>query len=180
MRQSHVVEMWVGIFVALGLVALFFLAMKVSNLADYESTDGYVVKAYFENVGSLKVRAPVSVSGVRVGRVSRVAFDKQKYQALVEMRIDRQFDNLPDDTSASVLTAGLLGEQYISLSPGGSEDLLKDGSVLDLTQSAIVLEEVVSKFLYNKAEGDKKASDPVADDKPGAAKACPEPCRGGG
>lgn len=159
MRQSKMVETWVGVFVALGLVALFFLAMKVSNLAEYESTDGYVVKAYFENTGSLKVRAPISISGVRVGRVSNIYFDKKKYQAVVEMRIDPQFDNLPEDTSASVLTAGLLGEQYIALSPGGSEDFLKEGSVIDLTQSAIVLEEVVSKFLYNKAEGDKKASD---------------------
>jgi phospholipid/cholesterol/gamma-HCH transport system substrate-binding protein len=171
MRQSKVVELWVGVFVALGLLGLFFLAMKVSNLADYESTDGYLVKAYFENVGSLKVRAPVSVSGVRVGRVSAISFDKKKYQALVEMRIDRQFDNLPEDTSASVLTAGLLGEQYIGLSPGGADDFLKEGSVLDLTQSAVVLEEMVSKFLYNKAEDGKKN---------GGAKDCAKPpCAGG-
>lgn len=170
MRQSKTIEMWVGVFVALGLAALFFLAMKVSNLADYESTDGYLVKAYFENVGSLKVRAPVSMSGVRMGRVSRISFDKNKYQALVEMRIDRQFDSLPEDTSASVLTAGLLGEQYISLSPGGSDDTLKDGSTIDLTQSSIVLEEMISKFLYNKAEGDKKASDSAPAKKSGDAK----------
>ncbi|BBL71190.1 outer membrane lipid asymmetry maintenance protein MlaD [Methylogaea oryzae] len=169
MRQSKATEMWVGLFVALGLVALFFLAMKVSNLADYETTDGYLIKANFENVGSLKVRAPVSMSGVRVGRVSNIYFDKKKFQAVVEMRIDPLFDNLPEDTTASVLTAGLLGEQYISLSPGGSDDVLKNGSVVDLTQSAIVLEEVVSKFLYNKAEGDKKASDKSPDKKDDAA-----------
>lgn len=157
MQQSKTLEMWVGLFVAAGLVALFFLAMKVSNLADYESDEGYVVKARFENVGSLKVRAPVSVAGVRIGRVSTIRFDPEKYQALVEMRIEPQYDNLPEDTSASILTAGLLGEQYISLSPGGMDGYLKDGSTLDLTQSALVLENVVSKFLYNKVEGDKKA-----------------------
>ncbi|TAN46657.1 MAG: outer membrane lipid asymmetry maintenance protein MlaD [Methylococcaceae bacterium] len=158
MRQSKMIELWVGVFVALGLVALFFLSMQVSNLADYSADEGYVVKAYFDNVGSLKVRAPVTMSGVRVGRVSQITFDKQKFQALVELRIDPKFDNLPEDTSATILTAGLLGEQYISLSPGGSDLTLQQGSVIDLTQSAIVFEQMVSKFLYSKAEGEKKAS----------------------
>lgn len=178
MRQSQAVEMWVGVFVALSLLALFFLSMKVSNLADYQTTDSYVVKAYFENVGSLKVRAPVSMSGVRVGRVSAIVFDKQKFQARVEMRIDSEFNTLPEDTSASVLTAGLLGEQYIGLSPGGADDLLKDGSVIDLTQSAVVLEEMLSKFIYSKAQGD--TGDPAPAEKAVDTEACPAPCQGGG
>lgn len=169
MQQSKTLEMWVGAFVALGMVALFFLAMQVSNLSDYQSGDGYLVKARFDNIGSLKVRAPVSMAGVRIGRVSAIGFDKQRFQAVVEMRIDPQFDSLPEDTSAKILTAGLLGEQYIALEAGGADDLLKDGSTLELTQSSLVLEEVISKFLYSKAEGsDKKDDDKAGKDADGS------------
>lgn len=156
MQQSKTLEMWVGAFVALGVVALFFLAMQVSNLSDYQGGDGYLIKARFDNIGSLKVRAPVSMAGVRIGRVSAIGFDKQRFQAVVEMHIENQFDSLPEDTSAKILTAGLLGEQYIALEAGGADDLLKDGSEIELTQSSVVLEEVISKFLYSKAEGSDK------------------------
>lgn len=158
MRVTKTIEIWVGLFVAIGLIALFFVAMQVSNLGEMRTARGsYTVTARFENIGGLKVRAPVSMAGVRVGRVSRIAFDNKTYQAIVEMRIDPAYDTLPDDTSASILTAGLLGEQYIGLSPGGSDEFLKDGDELDLTQSAIVLEQVISRFLFGKAEGgDKK------------------------
>lgn len=154
MQQSKAIELWVGLFVGLGLIAMFFLAMKVSNLADLKTDDkSYVITARFENVGSLKPRALVSMAGVKVGRVSAVRFDKDSYEALVEMRIDPAYDTLPDDTTASILTQGLLGEQYIGLSAGGSEDYLKNGDEIELTQSALVLEEVISRFLFSKAEG---------------------------
>ena len=127
--------------------------MQVSNLAELRTAqDSYLLTARFENIGALKVRAPVSMAGVKVGRVSQIRFDHKTYQAIVEMRIDPAYNTLPEDTSASILTSGLLGEQYIGLSPGGSEDYLKDGDQLDLTQSAIILEQVISRFLFNKAE----------------------------
>jgi len=153
MQASKTIETWVGLFVAMGLVALFFVAMQVSNLAELQTNEAsYKITARFENIGSLKVRAPVSVAGVKIGRVSHIGFDNKTFEAIVEMRIEPQFNTLPVDTSASILTAGLLGEQYIGLSPGGFDDTLKDGDELELTQSAIVLEQVISRFLFNKAE----------------------------
>ncbi|QSA98713.1 outer membrane lipid asymmetry maintenance protein MlaD [Methylococcus sp. EFPC2] len=162
MQQSKAIELWVGLFVGLGLIALFFLAMKVSNLADLKIDDkSYVIKARFENVGSLKPKALVSMAGVQVGRVSAVTFDKDSYEAVVEMRIDPRFDTIPEDSSASILTQGLLGEQYVGVSAGGAPDYLKDGDEIELTQSALVLEEVISRFLFNKAESgaEKKSSE---------------------
>jgi phospholipid/cholesterol/gamma-HCH transport system substrate-binding protein len=158
--HSKTIEVWVGVFVALGLASLFLLAMKVSNLGEFQTgADGYRITARFQNVGSLRVRAAVSMGGVRIGRVTAVSFDKGSYEAVVEMRIDRQYDTLPSDTSASILTAGLLGEQYVGLTPGGSEDYLGEGGQIELTQSALVLEQVISRFLFNKAEGDGKSED---------------------
>ncbi|MDD2767163.1 MAG: outer membrane lipid asymmetry maintenance protein MlaD [Methylococcus sp.] len=156
--HSKTIEIWVGLFVALGLAAMFLLAMKVSNLSEFETGgEGYKIIARFQNVGSLRSRAAVSMGGVRIGRVSSVSFDKSTYEAVVEMRIDGKYDTLPSDTSASILTAGLLGEQYVGLTPGGSEDYLGEGGQIELTQSALVLEEVISRFLFNKAEGDGKS-----------------------
>lgn len=152
MQATRAMELWVGMFVALGLAALFFVAMQVSNLAELRtSKDAYTLTARFENVGSLKVRAPVSMGGVTLGRVSRISFDSKTFEAVVEMRIDPAYKTLPEDTSASIFTAGLLGEQFVGLSPGGSDVPLKDGDQIELTQSAIILEEVISKFLFNKA-----------------------------
>jgi phospholipid/cholesterol/gamma-HCH transport system substrate-binding protein len=160
MQHSKTIELWVGLFVGLGLIALFFLAMKVSNLADLHIDDrSYMITARFENAGSLKPRAPVSMAGVRIGRVSAVRFDKDSYEAVVEMRIDPAYDTLPDDTSASVLTQGLLGEQYVGLSPGGSDVYLQDGDEIELTQSALVLEQIIGRFLFNKAEEASEAKD---------------------
>lgn len=158
MHASKTMETWVGLFVAAGLVALFFLAMQVSNLAELHTTEGsYKISAHFENVGALKVRSPVSVAGVKVGRVSKIGFDSQTYEAVVEMTIAPEYANLPVDTSASILTAGLLGEQYVGLTPGASDEYLKNGGELELTQSAIVLEQVISRFLFSKAEGGGKS-----------------------
>jgi phospholipid/cholesterol/gamma-HCH transport system substrate-binding protein len=172
MQSSRAKETWVGLFVAASLVALFFVAMQVSNLTELRATEGsYKVMARFENIGSLKVRARVSMAGVVVGRVSHIGFDNKTYEAIVEMHIDPTYDTLPVDTSASILTAGLLGEQYIGLSPGGSDEHLKDGDELELTQSAIILEQVISRFLFSKAEGGGSSSSP---EKSGGDAAAPE------
>jgi len=137
---------------AAGFVALFFLAMKVSNLSSAANDDGYRLIARFDNVGSLKQRAPVSIAGVRIGRVEKIRFDQNTFQALVTMRINPRFDHIPDDTFANIFTAGLLGEQYIGLDPGGSLDYLVDGSQIEHTQSALVLEQMIGQFLFSKAE----------------------------
>ncbi|MDX2425829.1 MAG: outer membrane lipid asymmetry maintenance protein MlaD [Cycloclasticus sp.] len=149
MHISRSIEILVGLFVAIGLVAMFFLSMQVSNLSNINGEDGYDIKGYFENIGSLKVRAPVSMAGVNIGRVSAINFDSESFEAVVTMTIDAKYNQLPADTSASILTAGLLGEQYIGLSAGGEEEPLKAGSKLELTQSALVLEQIIGQFLFN-------------------------------
>jgi phospholipid/cholesterol/gamma-HCH transport system substrate-binding protein len=146
---TRTIEIAVGIFVALGLAALFMLAMQVSNISEYRDSDGYTVNAYFTNIGGLKVRAPVTISGVRVGRVTAIRYDAERYQARVEMTISAVHDYLPADTQASIYTAGLLGEQYIALEPGGEDDVLVDGSEIYFTQSALVLEEIIGRILVN-------------------------------
>ena len=153
------VEIWVGVFVAAGLVALAVLAFRVGNLTAADVTDGYRVEARFENIGSLKVKSPVTVAGVRIGRVAEIRYDPASYQALVVMNLDGRYDTLPTDTSASILTSGLLGEQYIELEPGGAEEYLKEGSRIRLTQSAMVLEKLVGRvmtMLIDKPADDKK------------------------
>jgi len=152
MAPTRTVEILVGAFMALGFVALFFLAMKVSNLSAAAGGDGYLLTARFENIGSLKVRSPVTMAGVRLGRVEDIVFDQDTYQAVVTMRIEEQFDRIPDDTFANIFTAGLLGEQYISLDPGGSMDHLRQGDQIEFTQSALVLERMIGQFLFSKAE----------------------------
>jgi phospholipid/cholesterol/gamma-HCH transport system substrate-binding protein len=154
MQASRMLEIWVGVFVALGLLGLFFVAIEVSNLGEFRSTEGsYRIKAHFGNIGGLRVRAPVSMAGVTVGRVEKIGFDEQRYEAIVDIRVDPAFKKLPDDTSASILTAGLLGEQYIGLSAGGSDVYLGEGDEIELTQSAVVLEQLISRFLFNKKRG---------------------------
>lgn len=151
MVQTRTVEIAVGAFVAAGLGALFVLAMKVSTIAAVDVAEGYELVARFDNVGGLKVRAPVTVGGVRVGRVVAIDYDMDRYEAVVRLRIDRRYDRFPVDTSASILTAGLLGEQYVGLEPGGEERYLGDGDEIRLTQSALVLEKIIGQFLYSKA-----------------------------
>jgi phospholipid/cholesterol/gamma-HCH transport system substrate-binding protein len=142
----------VGLFMLAGLVALFFLAMQVSNLGTASGADGYQIKARFDNIGGLKVRSPVTMAGVRIGQVSQIAFDRQTFEAVVTLTIDENYDGIPDDTFAKILTQGLLGEQYIGLDPGGSPDVLAEGDEIHITQSALVLEEIVGQFLFSKAE----------------------------
>ncbi len=149
------VEIVVGLFVAIGLAALLMLAMKVSNLADISGENGYRVHAFFDNIGGLKVRSPVTMAGVRVGRVSDIGFDGNRFQARVTLSIRPEFDRIPSDTSASIYTAGLLGEQYVALLPGGAEKNLAEGAEIRLTQSAVVLEELIGQFLYSQGKGDE-------------------------
>jgi phospholipid/cholesterol/gamma-HCH transport system substrate-binding protein len=137
------------------MAALFMLAMQVSNLSANISGESYIVTAAFQNIGGLKVRSPVTVSGVRVGRVEAIDYDTSAYEAVVSLRIEDKYNSFPDDTSASIFTAGLLGEQYISLQPGGSEQNLKAGDRIHLTQSALVMEQIIGQFLYNAAKESK-------------------------
>lgn len=154
MRQSRTVELVVGLFVAAGLVALFILAMKVSNLSFITKENTYLVTAEFQNIGALKVRSPVTLAGVTIGRVASIQIDSQTYEAQVTMQIQSKYNYLPEDTSASIYTAGLLGEQYVALEPGGSVTYLKEGDKIILTQPALVLEQLIGQFLYSKAAGD--------------------------
>ncbi|MGE0371220.1 MAG: outer membrane lipid asymmetry maintenance protein MlaD [Gammaproteobacteria bacterium] len=151
MINGKMVEIMVGLFVAAGIAALFMLAMKVSNLNAFSVKDGYNLTARFDNIGGLKVQSPVSASGVRVGRVVAIEYDQDSYEAEVSMVIDPKYDRLPSDTSAGIYTSGLLGEQYISLEPGGAESFLKDGDRLSLTQSALVLEQIIGQYLFSQA-----------------------------
>ena len=147
MTNRKTVEMWVGVFVVIGLAALVWLAFRVGNLTTTDVANGYRVEARFENIGSLKVRSAVTLAGVRIGRVVQINTDPDSFQAVVTMNIDGRYKNLPTDTSASILTAGLLGEQYIGLEPGGAEEYLMEGSRIKLTQPAMVLEKLIGRVL---------------------------------
>lgn len=179
MMNSRTVELWVGLFIVGGFAALFMLAMQVSNLSTYSNNEGYEVEARFDNASGLKVRSPVTMAGVTLGRVTAIRFDEKTYQAVVTMRIEQQYSKLPKDTSASINTAGLLGEKYIGLSPGAvsnpcedeklnaelegrkpdlsgldcSARYLKQGSEITLTQGSLVLEELIAKFVQGFMDG---------------------------
>ena len=149
------IDLWVGIFVVLGIGALLFLALKVGNLASFSTSETYSVQARFANIGGLKVRAPIKSAGVVVGRVADIRFDNESYEALVTMNIDQRF-HFPRDTTAKILTSGILGEQYVGLEAGGDGVMLKHGDRVRLTQSAVVLENLISQFLFNKAAEGKE------------------------
>jgi phospholipid/cholesterol/gamma-HCH transport system substrate-binding protein len=143
-------DLWVGLFVVAGFAAILVLALKAGNLASFNFSETYQVLAKFDNIGGLKVRAPVKSAGVVVGRVALVSFDDQEYQAVVTLAMNKGF-TFPKDTSAKILTAGLLGEQYIGLSPGGDSAKLGAGDKIKSTSSAMVLEELISKLVFDKA-----------------------------
>jgi phospholipid/cholesterol/gamma-HCH transport system substrate-binding protein len=147
MRQNRAVELGTGMFVLLGIGALFFLTTQTTGSNDFSNTDTFEVEARFENVGSLKRRAPVAMSGVTIGRVTNIVFDGASLEAVVTIVIDSRYGQIPDDSDASILTSGLLGSQYIGLQAGGSEIYLEEGSEILFTQSAIVLENLIGKFL---------------------------------
>lgn len=156
-------DFWVGLFVLLGAVALVFLALRAGNMSSFSFAPTYEVTAHFDNLGGLKVRAPVKSSGVVVGRISSIGFDNERFQAVVTLSLEEQYQ-FPSDSSASILTSGLLGEQYIGLTPGGDDKMLANNSQITFTQSAVVLEELISKFLYSSAskEGSAPAAEPAS------------------
>jgi phospholipid/cholesterol/gamma-HCH transport system substrate-binding protein len=153
MQQTRSVEIGTGLFVLLGMSALFFMTMQTTGGEKFSASETFEVEARFENVGSLKPRAPVSMSGVTIGRVTDVVFDPVALEAKVTLIIDSQYDQIPDDSDASILTSGLLGSQYIGLQAGGSETYLENGGEIYFTQSAIVLENLIGKFLVNSGSG---------------------------
>jgi phospholipid/cholesterol/gamma-HCH transport system substrate-binding protein len=156
------IDLMVGIFMLAGVIALLILAARVGNLGSERVTDIYTVEARFENIGGLKQKAPVKSAGVLVGRVTDIRFDNQKFQAAVTLTLDKRY-TFPKDTSASILTSGLLGEVYIGLEAGGDDKNLQSGDKISLTQSAVVLERLIGQFMFSKAaEG---ASDKPADKK---------------
>lgn len=150
-------DLWVGLFVIAGVLAILVLALKAGNLASFNFSQTYQVIAKFDNIGGLKVRAPVKSAGVVVGRVASVSFDDQEFQAVVTLAMDRRF-GFPKDTSAKILTSGLLGEQYIGLVAGGDTAKLTDGGKIKSASSAIVLEDLISRFLFDKAAEGKSAT----------------------
>jgi len=154
--SRKLLDLWVGFFVVFGFAALLFLALRVGNLSSSNFAETYQLTAKFDNIGGLKVRGPVKSAGVVVGRVTEIHFDSDTYEAVATLTIDGRY-HFPKDTFASILTAGLLGEQYIGLDAGGDEKMLKAGDVVAKTQSAVVLEKLISQFMFNKAsEGSDK------------------------
>ncbi len=149
--NSRTIEILVGFFMALGIAALVMLALKVSNLASFGSDDGYRIQAYFEDIGGLKVRSQVAVGGVQVGKVESIDYDMETFKARVTLNINGKYDSFPLDTAANIYTSGLLGEQYIGLEPGAELDFLKDGDVIDITQSAMVLERLIGQYLFSSS-----------------------------
>lgn len=152
MQQTRSVEIGTGLFVLLGLAALFFLTTQTTGSENFSGSDYYTVTARFDNIGSLKDRAPVAMSGVTIGRVTGIRFDPDRLDAEVTFIIDSQYDRIPDDSDASILTSGLLGSQYIGLQAGGSDLFLKDGGEIEFTQSAIVIETLISKYLFSSGK----------------------------
>ena len=150
--ERTALDLWVGAFVVTGIGALVVLALKVGNLSTYNVSDTYQLTAYFTNVGGLKPTASVRSAGVLVGRVTTIKFDAKRYEAEVTMSVDARYE-FPKDTFAHIQTAGLLGENYIGLLPGGEEQMLQSGEVLKKTQSAMVLEDLIGQFIYGKPDG---------------------------
>ena len=151
MMERTKLDLWVGMFVVVGIAALVMLALKVGNLSTYNVSDSYQVQAYFSNIGGLKPKASIKSAGVLVGRVTDISLDTERYEAKVTMSLDKRYQ-FPKDTFANILTSGLLGEQYIGLAPGGDSEMLKGGDQIKKTQSAMVLEDLIGKFIYSKAD----------------------------
>jgi len=165
MRQTRAIELGTGLFVLLGFAALFFLITQITSREFGFGDGGYRLTASFEQIGGLKPGAPVSMSGVTIGRVESIAYDFSEYRARVTLRIDSAYDRIPDDSDAGILTAGLLGGQYVGIGPGSSEVFFADGDQIQFTQSAIVLENLISKFLFSKA-ADQPAGGAIGETRP--------------
>jgi phospholipid/cholesterol/gamma-HCH transport system substrate-binding protein len=166
MRQSRAIDVSTGLFVLLGLVAIVFLVTQISNREFSLTETAFRLKAQFENIGGLKTGAPVKMAGVTIGRVESIDYDMQLLKAIVTLRIDQRYDEIPNDSDASIFTAGLLGGQYIGISPGGSEEYFKDGDQVAFVQDAIVLENLISKYLFSQAEKESAAKAEAAASQP--------------
>jgi phospholipid/cholesterol/gamma-HCH transport system substrate-binding protein len=151
MRQNRAIDVSTGLFVLLGVAAILFLVTQISNRGFTSRGMGFGVVAQFDNIGGLKIGAPVKIAGVTIGRVDGISYDMTLFKAVVHMVIDARYDEIPSDSDASIYTAGLLGGQYIGIEPGGSEEYLKDGDQIEFVQSAIVLEKLISKYLFGQA-----------------------------
>ena len=156
--NRNMVDLWVGFFVALGLAAVVFLSLKVANQSSFRSAPSYEVHAYFTNIGGLKIHSPVKSAGVVIGRVSDIQFDTNNYQARVSMALDNRY-RFSVDSSASIITSGLLGEQYIGIEVGADDSLLADGDNIEFTSSALLLEKLIGAFGLNQVSGDKESVD---------------------
>jgi phospholipid/cholesterol/gamma-HCH transport system substrate-binding protein len=160
--KQRVIDFMVGVFLVIAMLGLLFLAFRVSDLSMENKAQFYTVTAEFDNIGGLKVRAPVAISGVRIGEVTEINLDKNNYRAKVTLRINRQYDNLPIDSSANIFTQGILGSNYISLVPGFDEQNLQNGSRIETTHSALVLENLIGQLVYSlKSDSQKPVSQPV-------------------
>ncbi len=155
MRANYKVELTSGVFLLLGIAAMLWLATKATDYGMQVGDDTYQVKARFSNVADLKTRAPVKIGGVTIGLVEKISLDPVTFDAMVEMQIDRRFSEIPNDTGASILTSGMLGDRYIGLDPGGAMEALSDGDEIFVTQSAVVLETLISKYLFNSDKEEK-------------------------
>jgi phospholipid/cholesterol/gamma-HCH transport system substrate-binding protein len=167
MRPSRAIDLSTGLFVLLGFAAILFLVTQITNREFSLTSDAYRLKAQFENIGGLKVGAPVSMAGVTIGRVESIGYDMDLLKAVVTMRIDGRYDRIPSDSDASIFTAGLLGGQYIGVTPGGSDEYYKDGDQIEFVQDAIVLENLISKYLFSQAgkqteHNEEPAAEPTA------------------
>src|SRR6185503_6707957 len=156
MKQTRTIEIVTGAFIILGLAALYVIATSATNISSYGEAKGYSVTASFNNIGGLKPRAAVTMAGVPIGRVTEIKLDPKSFSAVVTLQIDGRYNEVPDDSTASILTSGLLGEQYIGIDPGGSPSFLKQGSVIQYTQSALVLEKLIGQFFSKATEPGSK------------------------
>jgi phospholipid/cholesterol/gamma-HCH transport system substrate-binding protein len=163
MSQTRTIELSTGLFVMLGFAALFFMVTQITNKGLVWHEQNYRLTARFDNVGGLKVGAPVSIGGVTVGRVEAIDYDSKNYKAVARLAIQSRYDKIPDDSDVAIYTAGLLGGQYVGITPGGAETYFKDGDRIELTQSAVVLENLISKFLFDRAgQGEAKKPEGAA------------------
>jgi len=165
MQKTRAIELGTGLFVLLGFAALFFLVTQITSREFGLGEGGFRLTAMFEQVGGLKPGAPVSMAGVTIGRVEAISYDFDEYRARVVLRVEPKYDRIPDDSDASILTAGLLGGQYVGIGPGASETFFKEGDRIEFTQSAIVLENLISKFLFSKA-AEQPAEEPAKESSP--------------
>ena len=158
MRQSRAIDVSTGLFVLLGFAAIMFLVTQITNREYSWRDESYRLRAQFENVGGLKAGAPVSMAGVTIGRVESIGYDMNLFKAVVTLRIDSRYDHIPNDSDAAIYTAGLLGGQYVGLTPGNSEEVYRDGDSIEFVQDAIVLEKLISKYLFSQAGKDKESA----------------------